>query len=300
MLWKRLTAPGTPDPLNWSGRSMINTAQWIGVSHGAGEYVTVSRFGGLSQVYSADAWQSLFGLGAVANPFLAGAFGNGRHVFVGANQSYGVRLTGAAWQQKTFTPAEAGDISGIVYGQGTFVAVDSDLTPKVLRSPDGDAWASSSSAGVRAASVCHNGSNKFVGLARNGQTISSVDSGVSWVAQPSFDPSSNWISIAFSAGKYVAISSDTASTATSTDGETWALNAGVLPSGIGWRKITSGAGRFCIVGPGTNIALISDDGENWETSYLPFVADWWDVGYGSDGFMAVQNGGSSSAILQVP
>lgn len=102
----------------------------------------------------------------------------------------------------------------------------------------------------------------------------------------------NWCSVAYGNGVFVAISgtagTNTSIAATSTDGITWTQR--VLPASTCWSSITFGNGVFVAVagaqGYSTNIAATSADGINWTQRALP-NGNWSSVTYGNGTFVAV-------------
>lgn len=98
--------------------------------------------------------------------------------------------------------------------------------------------------------------------------------------------------------KFVAVSSGSASAATSTDGQTW--TSMTMPAALSYTSIAYGAvnniGYYVAIASGTADAYWSRDGINWTLASMPSSASWVSVAYGNGRFIAVASGGTASAI----
>lgn len=111
--------------------------------------------------------------------------------------------------------------------------------------------------------------------------------------QSSLPASSQWSSVAWGAGKFIAVSANSTSTAISTDGVTWTEGT-ALPSAV--RSITYGGGKFVAVGTG-NSAYYSTTGASWSTGTLPSSETWYSVAHGNGGYVAVARGGINTGAF---
>jgi hypothetical protein len=106
--------------------------------------------------------------------------------------------------------------------------------------------------------------------------------------------SSTWASVCYGNGVFVAIASTTIA-ATSPDGITW--TARTLPTSTGWRSVCFGNGTFVAISQTSGtIAATSTDGITWTQRTLPATASWWSVVYGNGVFVAIAFSSSSAAI----
>lgn len=107
---------------------------------------------------------------------------------------------------------------------------------------------------------------------------------------------SNWTSIAFGNGKFVAVaygnSSSWDTSAYSTDGINW--TASHLPDRITGLSIHYCYDRFIVVGNDA-IALYSTDGISWESMNMPTAAIWESVTYGNGKFVAIAGNNNNIA-----
>ena len=168
-----------------------------------------------------------------------------------------------------------GSISGVAYGNNTWVAVGSD--DKIAYSTDnGVNWtgvtdgpgAGKSGYFTHAYSAAAFGNNRFVAVGERGQIVYSADNGKSWTAVPAGNKGgfgNNWVlGIAFGGGRFVAVGNN-GKIAYSTDGERWVPVAAANNGGFGSsniRGIAFGNNRFIAVGAGGKMAY-STNGERW-------------------------------------
>ena len=145
----------------------------------------------------------------------------------------------------------------------------------------------------------------------NGRELSKLNIDKSSVLYPDIEnwisstlPSStNWRSVCYGNGKFVAVSGKTSSTnkaAYSADGINW--TAATLPSSASWESVCYGNGKYVAVTSGTNNndnsskAAYSTDGINWTETTLPSSGYWDSVCYGNGKFVAVSYNDSNKAI----
>ena len=113
-----------------------------------------------------------------------------------------------------------------------------------------------------------------------------------WTAR-TLPSSSNWQSVTYGNGVFVAVSS-TAGTiaATSPDGITW--TARTLPTSAAWYSVTYGNGLFVATATGpSTAAATSPDGITWTARTL-LSRNWGSVTYGNGLFVAVASSSASA------
>ena len=108
-----------------------------------------------------------------------------------------------------------------------------------------------------------------------------------WVAAylPSSPSSTNWKSVTYGNGKFVAVTGSSSKAAYSTDGIGW--TSASLPSSAYWNSVTYGNGKFVAVAGNSSKAAYSTDGISWTSASLPLSTNWQSVTYGNGKFVAV-------------
>ena len=234
-----------------------------------------------------------------------------------------VSLDGITWT----TSAVTGNLvlsawESVTYGGGNFVAVASsggagDLV--MLSGTDGNTWVAATSYDAESAwsSVAYGGpagSEIFVAVARSGlaaeRVMLSIDGGVNWDLDTyPAGAESDWESITYGDGKFVAVASSGAAGAlvmvTTTSG--WQL-ASSYPFESAWQSVTYGDGKFVAVAnsgsSGERVMVSTDGGDIWTaaTSY-PADVDWRSVTYGGPAgqelFVAVASTGAAGERVMV-
>ena len=122
-----------------------------------------------------------------------------------------------------------------------------------------------------------------------------------WIAYPSADESGIWYSVAYGAGKFVAVAkSGTNRAMYSEDGVNW-TGAPSANDANEWSSVTYGGGKFVAVASktyyGTDAIMSSEDGINWVNSSdrAESEPDWWSpdyntydtIGYGGGKFIII-------------
>lgn len=100
--------------------------------------------------------------------------------------------------------------------------------------------------------------------------------------------STNWNSVAYGNGLFVAVSYNSSDAATSPDGITWTKRT--LPTSAFWSSVTYGNGLFVAVAYNSSIAATSPDGINWTQRTLSRAATWFSITYGNGVYVAVSKG----------
>jgi hypothetical protein len=135
----------SPDGLNWTSSISASSNTIFGISYGAGTYIgvgadaTIADAGAIITSTNGNVWSppiggfsSLYGI----------AYGSGLFSAVGGNGPFGCQivtsLDGQVWQQQQ--PPVDQFLTGIAYGNQTFVAVGGSFGPLVATSTNGLAW----------------------------------------------------------------------------------------------------------------------------------------------------------------
>lgn len=109
-----------------------------------------------------------------------------------------------------------------------------------------------------------------------------------------------WSSVAYGAGRFVAVSSngcETNDVMWSLDAETWSeTSTGTLNN---WSAIAYGNGLFVAVGPQAPIAT-SPDGITWSVQTSAATLNWTGIAYGNGQFVAVASNGGSQQVMTSP
>lgn len=93
-----------------------------------------------------------------------------------------------------------------------------------------------------------------------------------------------WI-VTYGNGKYVALASGNTKGAYSTNGITWTEMT--LPASRSWNGLTYGNGKFVAVAASSDKGAYSTDGVTWTEMSMPTSRDWASVTYGDGKFVAV-------------
>lgn len=226
--WTSFTLPGSGPFSN----------SWVRAAYGAGVFV-IATYNSVKPIYSEDGgatWQSSTG---ILDGFLTGdvSYLNGIFVLVGqqSNKYCYTSVDGRTWTERPMPVSELmGDGSSVVgggdktvYGNGTYVTVPYN-TFRFRSSSDAITWVDRLAPG---------GLNNY----------------------------ESWLSIAYGAGKFVAIAQN-GKTALSTDGASWTYGTQVAPpSGSTWHDITYGSQGFLAVTAQGTAAIKSTDGVNWSS-----------------------------------
>lgn len=241
--------------------------------------------------------------GSTIATWTALGYGNGTFVALAPDPSTDTMYSmdnGVTW--KTGSSSVASIWSSVCYGNSIFVAVSASVTANgVMTSSDGITWTTRTSAAVNTwNSVCF-GAGIFTAVGY-GAVMTSPD-GITWTLRTTGVPNKNWASITFAIGLFVAVTTESGSTAnviTSPDGINWTAQVGANTNG--WRSIVYGQSVFVAVsnsGAGVR-AMTSQDAVTWTERPSAANLDWTGVAFGSGGFVAVANTGSTQQVMASP
>ena len=204
-----------------------------------------------------------------------------------AVMSQQVQADGTTWTARTAT--EANTWNSVTFGDGTFVAVSSNGTNRVMTSTDGITWTARTAPASVWTSVTY-GNGVFVAVAGAGtDRIMTSPDGVTWTARGSSTDS--WTGITYGNNTFVAVGyGSTNFVMTSTDGTTWTNRS--IPassSGAQWKSISWGNNKFVAVsltGGPTDRVMTSPDGVTWTYAQSTHNGNWSGIAYGNNTFVA--------------
>jgi hypothetical protein len=126
----------------------------------------------------------------------------------------------------------------------------------------------------------------FSGSVNNAAAYS--DDGVIWT--PTLLPSGTWSRVKYGNNLFIAVSRD-GKIARTTDGINWIANT--VPE-LEYTGLVYGENTWIAIASGTDRAIKSTDGITWTEFSLGEGADWSDIAYGKDVFVAIAQGDSTS------
>lgn len=139
--------------------------------------------------------------------------------------------------------------------------------------------------------------DRFVAVARTGETVISTNA-LNWTVGGMLPATTGtWRAVAWGDSMYVAVSAGTTDAAYSPDGLTWTSSM-ALPSSQNWSSIAWGQGAFVAVARGTTntIARSTNGGMSWSEVVLPLSGDWISVRHGDNKFVTISNNSDDSLI----
>ncbi len=157
--------------------------------------------------------------------------------------------------------------------------------PWILTSPASESWFGSESKKLESAPLVFT-NNATLSLSR-----------LSWVLGTTTNET--WISIAYGAGLFVAVSGS-GKVMTSPDGATWTLRTAAVANQ--WSAVCYGGGLFVAVsisGSGNRV-MTSPDGITWTSRTSAANNDWQSVTYGNGLFVAVSSTGTGNRVMTSP
>jgi hypothetical protein len=187
---------------------------------------------------------------------------------------------GVSW---TSSNTGNGDMNGIAFGNGVFVAVGN--SGKANYTTDGTSWTISDTGNGNMEGIAY-GNGVFVAVAKLGLASYSTDNGVSWTT--SDHGNGGMYAIAYGNGVFVAVG-DSGVGSYTTDGTSWTTSN---PGNGRMRGIAFGNGVFVAVGD-FGVGSYTTDGTSWTTSN-PGNGSMTGIAFGNGVFVAVGPGGLAS------
>jgi hypothetical protein len=235
----------SPDGSAWTGRSnsSLSGTTFASLAYGASGFVAAGSNGSTGATSIAMSGDGVnWTQAAESGPDRAIAFGNGVYVGVAGSTVYS-SPNGASWTARA--SASSGALNGATFGNGKFVVVGDSV---IMTSSDGINWSSGSS-GVssRLVSVAA-GNNIFAAVGDDGTKIRVSTDGTSWSSAASGLSSGALTSIAYGAGRFVAVGTGSFET-DSPDGKTWTVRSLGVTAGP-W-AVAYGNGTFVAVSGNT-------------------------------------------------
>jgi hypothetical protein len=122
----------------------------------------------------------------------------------------------------------------------------------------------------------------------------STNGGVTWVSRTM--PNSLYYAVTYANGLFVAIGG-TNNCATSPDGITWTARTIPTTGGL-WQAIIYARGTFIALSSGGSaVAATSPDGITWTQQAMPLSSSWYSIAYGNNIFVAVSDSGNTIGAI---
>ena len=217
-----------------------------------------------------------------------------------------VGLVDQSWNVMTSGSIPNDTWTGITYGKGLWVATSSGGTTnnRLARSTDGKNFSGMGTGeGVNNATWndvtfgrASDGVDRYVAVAQNGGSRALwSDDGLSWNQVSAI--SSDWVSVTYGKGRFVAIAKAPGSnplSMSSTDGKTW-TGYSVGSDNLIWSSVTYGNGMFVAVASGRQEVAWSTTGTSWNIQEQAIDNNTWSsVTYGNGIFVAVAQASPAS------
>ena len=284
--WSAISSNGnyaawSNDGETWTNVELPAAGMWSKVLAAGGKFVAFRNEASDTIAYSRDAITWTSATLPVTGTWTDIAYGNGRYVMIQEGSQEAVQSQdGINW---TTTNLPAGDDStgdqwqAITFGQNKFIIVSGSQTKDVAYSENGTSWS------------MHNN------------------------ALPAGD--FDFVSMAYGAGRYVALTSNSTTAVYSTDGENWYTSTVATPDDstpFNWQSVKYGQGVFFAVGDTgsrdiaadptsgpTTFCATSEDGVLWTPRTLLIEKEWRAIGFGNpnyDGYWMAVAYGDNDAI----
>jgi hypothetical protein len=204
--------PGTPQQ---AGHPSL-MGEWMGITYGHGLFAAVSSVGTVVTSTNGISWERRFW--RPQDDFTSITYGGGRFIAVDAGEGdVMMSVDGTHWSLirhpltgAIAAPAGGLHLSAVTYGNGNFVAFGSSSgSGYVATSVYGYVWALHEYAPAQAISAAAYGCGSFEAAGQSTATTSSIISsstGAQWTSNTVATPAAAaWTSIAYGAGRYVAV-----------------------------------------------------------------------------------------------
>ena len=198
------------------------------------------------------------------------------------------------------------NLYSLTWGNGVLVAVGgaSGTATCVTATQPTSAWISRGITGLSTGyySAVAFGGGYFMAINGGGGNITSYSTNsVAWTQGGNLPSSTNWVSLAWGNGRFVAIAANgsVAYTINQGSGNTnygtvWiASPAGLDPTISTWKKVVYGEGLFMAIATGTNICATSVDGVTWNDQVMPSSSNWTGLAFGNPSTTTVVTSGTT-------
>jgi hypothetical protein len=262
------TGSYSTDGINWTAYSLPKSAQWTDIAYGSDYWVMISKSGVITDPGSSVAVSNSNGAGwrvyylPSKSNWSNIVYGNGKFVTIANGSSttaYSINL-GTTWSSGSGLPNA--NWTGLTYGKGTFVAVSSGVTYT----------------GLSGTNLSGSGTSATFDVTSSGSTYTAVIN---------------------ASGSNYALNDQIKILGTSLGGTSPTNDVTLTVTGL---QPTGGTGLIATVSAaGTAIAktaAYSTNGTSWTSVTLPRTADWSDVEYGNNVFVAVCKTSGTSAYSQ--
>ena len=209
------------------------------------------------------------------------------HAFPTANNLSGVTFGNNTFLAVGSSPT-ANNLSGVTFGNNTFLAVG-DLGSIVRSTDNGTSWNNATSPTANNLKGVGFENNTFVAVGFSGNIVRSTDSGLSFDNATS--PTANNLSgVTFGNNTFVAVG-DTGNIVRSTDNGTSWDNA-TSPTANNLSGVTFGNNTFLAVGSSGNIVRSTDNGSSFSIVTSPTANGLSGVIFGNNTFVGVSSSGN--------
>jgi hypothetical protein len=143
------------------------------------------------------------------------------------------------------------------------------------------------------------GDNYWLAIPDAGNKGARSTNGSNWT-QITLPDSLSWTSIAYGAGRWIAVNSvvsagNSVAAVSKSNGLGWRTYA--LPSNTTWKSIAYGNGRFVVIaGDSSSAAYSTNYGVTWTASTLPLSLSWQKISYGNGKFVAISSTGNTAGV----
>ena len=276
-----------------------SSPQWTRVVYGNGVWLTVAE-GSSSAATSSDGVTWTARTLPVSSLWSGLAFGNGLFALFSLSASSNCYTSpdGVNWTIRSLPVTQSWLWTTFANGQFLATAFSGQ---NAVTSPDGINWTSRvlpTPGASYKGSAYGNGVWVVLRAGPSNSVAVSTDNCVNWTTS-TMPVSSDWISVDYGNGIFVAVSSTSGTTAAiSTNGTTW--TAAVLPTSSATKVIAYGNGGFIVTHGGINpiVASTSPDGINWTIrSLAPITASYSWVSFGNNKFVSVSANTNVSVLI---
>ncbi len=256
-----------------------------GIAYGNGTYVAINQYEAFDSRDSV-VWRRRF----IPSSFIRVTFVNGLFAIAARSGEVWLSADGEHWFARNTRIVHAneltGDVNGVAYGNGQFVAVGDDGV--IVRSLDTITWAavdSTTSKNLR--DVVFDGT-KFIACGLYGALLTSVND-VTWTDRRG-GKTKDLYGIIYTNGQFVAVGYE-GTILTSPNGATWTTRSS--PNSRDLHAVTYGGGQYVAVGRKGTV-LTSPNAINWTSRTTPTTNYLQRVAWGNGRYVAV---GSAATIV---